>query len=172
MFNRRMRTLVPVTSQLLRPISIDHEQLLEKLRQRQERYQDQYDKHSRKLTELREGDTVWVEPVGPGQMVWKKAKVVGKYGRNSFIIELDGKQYRRSRVHLRKAQDIPRDEICMGPAISDTEEEFVTSEDESQSSNLNNSDQSNNEEIANDNSIQVLQKKEDVMVCAVIRATK
>lgn len=105
MFNRRMKTLVPVTSQLLRPEIIDPEQMAQKLRQRRERYQDQYDKHSRKLSDLQEGDVVWVEPVSPGQLVWKKAKVIRKYGRNSYIIELDGKQYRRSRVHLRKARD-------------------------------------------------------------------
>ena len=32
-----------------------------------------------------------------------ESKIVDTYGRNSFIIEIDGRKYRRSRVYLRKA---------------------------------------------------------------------
>ena len=60
------------------------------------------------------GDTVWVEHLGPGKSVWEKAKVVDTYGRNSFIIEIDGRRYRRSRVHLRKATcDLDKSECNM-----------------------------------------------------------
>ena len=52
---------------------------------------------------LKPGDTVWVEPLGPGKNVWENAKVVDIYGRNSLIIEIDWRRYHRSRVYLREA---------------------------------------------------------------------
>ena len=103
MFNRRMQTQVPTTIQLLQPTLFDDESLKSRLQERQEKYQSQYDKHSKKMITLKPGDTVWVEPLVSGKSVWEKAKVVDTYGRNSFIIKIDGRRYHRSRVHLRKA---------------------------------------------------------------------
>ena len=99
MFNRRMQTQVPTTIQFLQPTLFDDESL----KKRQEKYQSQYDKHSKKMIALKPGDTVWVKPLGHGKSVWQKANVVDYYSRNSFVIEIDGRRYRRSRVHLLKA---------------------------------------------------------------------
>ena len=130
MFHRRMRTQVPMTTQLLQPTLFDHESLTKQLRKRQEKYQNQYDKHSKKLISLKMGDAVWVEPLGPGKNIWEKGKVVESCGRNSFIVEIDGKQYRRSRVHLRKATSDPDEtggDLMMSATIpiSEDEEEVI-----------------------------------------------
>ena len=69
MFNRRMQIQVPTTTQSLHPTLFDNESLKRRLQERQEKYQSQYDKHFRKMIALKLGDTVWVEPLGPGKSV-------------------------------------------------------------------------------------------------------
>ena len=126
MFHRRIRTQVPMTAQLLQPTLFNQENLTRRLRERQEKYKTQYDKHSRKMIALKVGDVVWVEPLGPGKCIWEKGKVIDTYGRNSFIVEIDGKIYRRSRVHLRKATDDPNKavrDLRMSESIQISEDE-------------------------------------------------
>ena len=74
MFNRRMQTQVLTTIQLLQPTLFDDESLKRRLQERQEKYQRHYDKHFKKMIALKPGDTVWVEPLGPGKSVWEKSK--------------------------------------------------------------------------------------------------
>ena len=69
MFNRRMQTQVPTTNQLLQPTLFHDESLKRRLQEKQEKYQSQYDKHPKKMITLKPGDTVWVEPLGPGKGV-------------------------------------------------------------------------------------------------------
>ena len=128
-----MRTLVPVTSQLLEPIMTNRDEITSRLKQRQDRQRHDYNRRSRRLPALKEGDIVWVEPLVPGQNKWKTGKVITKDGVNSFIVEIGGKRYRRNRVNLRLAsQDFNKDETYMEPIISDeenTDEETVNRQD-------------------------------------------
>lgn len=143
MFNRRMRTQVPTTIQLLQPTLFNNNSLKMRLRERQEKYQSQYNQHSKKMVTLKPGDTVWVEPLGPGKNVWERGKVVDTYGRNSFIVEIRGRQYRRSRVHLRKATSNSNEVECnlhldeMTPITEDEENKAPDDKDDESNNGAN-----------------------------------
>ena len=102
--NRRTKTLLPVTSNLLKPeISVNRHRSLCVSQQRQKSY---YDKHSKDPCSLEEGDVVRMKPFH-GQH-WKKATVCKKLADRSYRVETsNGGAYTRNRVHLRKTTEQP-----------------------------------------------------------------
>ena len=76
LMNRRTRTLLPTTRELLRPrvptaVETDKRRLLH----RQEKQKTHYDRSAHDLPILEEGDTVRMRPFVPGSRVWRKAVV-------------------------------------------------------------------------------------------------
>ena len=104
LMNRRIKTLLPVTSNLLKPaISVNRHRSLCVSQQRQKSY---YDKHSKDLRSLEEGDVVRMKPFHGQQ--WKKATVCKRLADRSYRVETsDGGAYTRNRVHLRKTTEQP-----------------------------------------------------------------
>ena len=104
LMNRRTKTLLPVTSNLLKPeISVNRHRSLCVSQQRQKSY---YDKHSKDLRSLEEGDVVRMKPFHGQQ--WKKATVCKRLADRSYRVETsDGGAYTRNRVHLRKTTEQP-----------------------------------------------------------------
>ena len=104
LMNRRTKTLLPVTSNLLKPeISVNRHRSLCVSQQRQKSY---YDKHSKDLRSLEEGDVVRMKPIHGQQ--WKKATVCKRLADRSYRVETsDGGTYTRNRVHLRKTTEQP-----------------------------------------------------------------
>ena len=104
LMNRRTKTLLPVTSNLLKPeISVNRHRSLCVSQQRQKSY---YDKHSKDLRSLEEGDVVRMKPFHGQQ--WKKATVCKRLADRSCPVETsDGGAYARNRVHLRKTTEQP-----------------------------------------------------------------
>ena len=104
LMNRRTKTLLPVTSNLLKPeISVNRHRSLCVSQQRQKSY---YDKHSKDLRSLEEGDVVRMKPFHGQQ--WKKATVCKRLADRSYRVETsDGGAYARNRVHLRKTTEQP-----------------------------------------------------------------
>ena len=104
LMNRRTKTLLPVTSNLLKPeISVNRHRSLCVSQQRQKSY---YDKHSKDLRSLEEGDVVRMKPFHGQQ--WKKATVCKRLADRSYRVETsDGGAYNRNRVHLRKTTEQP-----------------------------------------------------------------
>ena len=104
LMNRRTKTLLPVTSNLLKPeISVNRHRSLCVSQQRQKFY---YDKHSKDLRSLEEGDVVRMKPFHGQQ--WKKATVCKRLADRSYRVETsDGGAYTRNRVHLRKTTEQP-----------------------------------------------------------------
>ena len=104
LMNRRTKTLLPVTSNLLKPeISVNRHRSLCVSQQRQKSY---YDKHSKDLRSLEEGDVIRMKPFHGQQ--WKKATICKRLADRSYRVETsDGGAYTRNRVHLRKTTEQP-----------------------------------------------------------------
>ena len=104
LMNRRTKTLLPVTSNLLKPeISVNRHRSLCVSQQQQKSY---YDKHSKDLRSLEEGDVVRMKPFHGQQ--WKKATLCKRLADRSYRVETsDGGAYARNRVHLRKTTEQP-----------------------------------------------------------------
>ena len=93
-----------------------------------------------KMIALKPGDTVWVKPLGRGKCMGE-SKVVDTYRRNSFIIEIDGRGYRRSRVlHRKSTSDLDKAECNMYPngiiPFRHEKADEATSEEKSRESNV------------------------------------
>ena len=65
-----------------------------------------YNRSSRDLAALEEGDIVRMKPLIQGQRVWKKALVNKRFDERSYEIETPEATYRRNRVHLRKTNEL------------------------------------------------------------------
>ena len=105
--SRRTKTLLPTTSNLLKPeVCIGRHSSLIAAQQRQAHY---YNQHSNDLEPLQNGDIVRIKPSGKGQKLWKQAVVNKKVGFRSYSVETSDGSYVRDRVHLRKSNEDPPD---------------------------------------------------------------
>ena len=105
LMNRRTRTLLPVTANLLIPRSIDAHTERMKLRDSQLKQKYYYDKHAHDLPVLEEGDTVRIKPVILGQKAWQKGQVTKRLDERSYEVTTPSGIYRRNRMHLRKTEE-------------------------------------------------------------------
>lgn len=61
-----------------------------------------YNRHTKPLTELKVGITVWVQPIRKGSSEWVKATVKKVVPCGSFVIQIEnGREARRTRRHLK-----------------------------------------------------------------------
>jgi transposase InsO family protein len=106
LFNRRTRTLLPTTANLLEPKtngSFMRKKLLKKKAEKQAEY---YNKGAKDLPVLEEGDTVRMKPHVLGEKVWKKGTVNKRLDERSYeILAENGNTYRRNRVHLKRTKE-------------------------------------------------------------------
>ena len=102
--NRRTRTLLPTTANLLKPKVIDER---DRMKQRVRKQADYYNNSAKTLTPLDEGDTVRMQPLIQGQKGWEKATVMRRLDERSYIVETPTGRYRRNRMHLRKTVENP-----------------------------------------------------------------
>ena len=100
LYSRRTRTLIPTAKTLLQQeITAD---VKAKKMDRQTAKSEHYNKTAKKLSELKRGDVVRIQPLDRHRKRWEKAKVVRKVNIRSYIVETeDGRTYRRNRRHLR-----------------------------------------------------------------------
>lgn len=100
LFNRRTNTLLPTSPKVLQPTVTDSQaqyHTASKLRQKQ-----YYDRGSKELSELQQGDVVRVRPMQKATE-WQKGIVERKVGIRSYEVRTEHNTYRRNRRHLRKA---------------------------------------------------------------------
>ena len=97
LFGRRCRTSLPVTKKLLKPrySTEDERERMTKCKQKQARY---YNKSTRQLPELSEGETVRVKC--PGEKTWTKGTCVRKVAQRSYDVQAENATYRRNRRQL------------------------------------------------------------------------
>ena len=100
--SRRPRNKIPVARDLLRPIAYDGESIRQQLEEHKQKQLFYYNRNaSVNLPPLLPGDPVRVQPA-PGARQWLPATVVKRHDApRSYVVEHQGKKYRRNRKHLR-----------------------------------------------------------------------
>ena len=101
LYGRRTRTRLPVAKTLLEPQVITN--VPDKIEMRKQKQKYYYDQHSHELSKLRDGDAIRVQL--PGDKQWSLGQVNGDVGNRSYLVEVNGKQYRRNRRWLRETSE-------------------------------------------------------------------
>ena len=100
LMSRRTKTLLPINEQLLQP-EIQNE-VTAKLQHKRQIAKKFYDKHAKALPELQIGQPVYVKPhTGHKSQPWKEGICRKKVSDRSYIITVEGHEYRRNRIDLR-----------------------------------------------------------------------
>jgi hypothetical protein len=103
MLNRRTKTLLPMSNRLLKPEL--HTNIAQKQERNQARQAFYYDKTSKELEPLKDGDVVRVKPQKRDPK-WIKAKVEKQVDVRSYQIRTeDGRVFRRNRRQLNKTPE-------------------------------------------------------------------
>ena len=102
LMGRRLRTTVPQTPKMLIPQRYDPQEVIGKLKERQERQKSYHDKSTRPLMPLKEGETVRIQE----DKKWKPAQVVKQLQEpRSYLVQTEKGTYRRNRRHLLKTEE-------------------------------------------------------------------
>ena len=104
MFGRRMRTLLPISKQLLKPET--QKGVSEKLKERKQVQSKHFNRGSKELPELQKNEIVRIQPSKQDRFGhWKKGKVLRKADVRSYIVRReDGMILRRNRRFLRTSK--------------------------------------------------------------------
>lgn len=102
LMSRRTRSNLPISEKLLNPEAPENSrEKLELVRKKQKFY---YDRHSKPLTPLIEGDEVRIRPYNLNNKEWKPASVIKRLDQRSYeVLTESGKVLRRNRVDIRKS---------------------------------------------------------------------
>ena len=100
MMNRRTKTTLPTSQNLLQPRLTGN--ISTSIAKKQAKQQHHYNRGAKTLAKLHEGERVKVQPFGLGQKKWSDGKVIREVRPRSYEIEADGRKYIRNRKHLRK----------------------------------------------------------------------
>ena len=92
-----LRTRLPVAKQVLTPQVIPD--VPEKIKMRKQKQKHYYDRHSHELPRLLDGDAIRMQL--PREKEWSLGRVIGEEGTRSYLVEVNGKHYRRNRKCLR-----------------------------------------------------------------------
>ena len=101
--SRSLRSILPTTSNHLKPNVVDPELAREKMEQKQATQRHYYNKGTRELKPLAKGEEVHIQTKSGN---WKPATVLGQQStpRSYTVRAKDGSQYRRNRRHLLKSR--------------------------------------------------------------------
>ena len=118
--SRRLRSVIPTTSQHLKPTVIDPSVVIERLKQKQALRKKQYDKGARELPSLRQNEQVRMQV----QNHWIPASVVQEASTpNSYVVQTpNGKIYRRNRKHLLKSDNQTNEHSAAGQQLGTLED--------------------------------------------------
>ena len=122
MLGRRTKTLIPTGGPLLK--QNDKELVKLQLKQNQERQSWYYNKKSKDLPPLAEGDVVRMRPYKIGDKSWQKGVVLRRLDERSYDVETDTDTVRRNRVDLKQT-------IETFPTVEDVSKEKSAKEVES-----------------------------------------
>ena len=104
-FNRRTRTLLPMSNKLLTQQHNSHETTRNAIQQQQKKQQGYFNRHAHDLPILEEGQSVRIQLFVNNKKVWKKGTVLQKLDSRSYEIEADNTIYHGNRVHLKKVDE-------------------------------------------------------------------
>jgi len=101
LMNRRTRTTLPTTERLLQPNVVEKEAEQSRLRNLKQRQAYYYNRNTKDLPPLQEGQTFRMKPFTQDK-TWQKATVQQRLDERSYLVEnKNGTVFRRNRVHLR-----------------------------------------------------------------------
>ena len=101
LYGRRARTQLPVAKKLLVPHVITG--VPEKIKVKKQKQKFYYDRHTRELPKLCDGDAIRMRL--PGKNEWSLGRVISDVGNRSYVVEVNGQQYRRNRRCLRTSPE-------------------------------------------------------------------
>ena len=104
LLGRRCKTQLPITKGLLKPQTVPPELVQKQRKKKQQIQSNSYNRGTRDLDPLEEGDVVRMRPFRLGQKSWEKGNVVKRHDERSYEIETELGSYRRNRVDLRLCQ--------------------------------------------------------------------
>ncbi|CAI5639180.1 unnamed protein product [Oreochromis niloticus] len=118
LMSRQTRAGIPVCSKLLAPIAKNTGQICDRLRNKRLRLKRHYDKSSRTLQPLQEGEVVRVQT----EKGYNKLGIVERKSKEprSYIIQVDGRTYRRNRRHILPVAEPPPPLRDYDPEYHDT----------------------------------------------------
>ena len=138
LLGRRTKTLLPISKELLMP---ENKSLYSKTRESIQRNKDKqakyYNRGTRELEQLKQGDTVRIEPKEKGKE-WTKARVEEPVNIRSYKVQTEeGTTYRRNRKSLRKTAESFDEKISDAFESIDPAEPAEHSKDTSESNDMN-----------------------------------
>jgi len=102
LFNRRARSLLPMTANLLAPQAVpDSERCQARLEQHKQRQAQYYNRGAIDLDPLKSEDTARLKPFQLGKREWQKGIVRKQLDERSYEVKMPYNVVRRNRVHLR-----------------------------------------------------------------------
>lgn len=124
LMGRRTKTLLPTAKILLKPEI--QKNVIENYYQTKEKQKYYYDRESKSLPNLNEGDVVRIKPDLP-RKEWRKGTCMKKVNPRSYKINCDGQILRRNRRHLIKTEEnvCDREEETLDSGITENPPETV-----------------------------------------------
>jgi hypothetical protein len=98
------KTLIPIKQFLLKPMAYDGERVQQSLTEKQKIQKKYFDRGSKTLTPLQEGDTVRIRCGN----TWEPARLVGESKQGEprlFVVTANNKEYRWNRKHILKTSE-------------------------------------------------------------------
>ena len=97
---RRTKTLLPTSEALLQPVIPT--QVEERITEKKQKIQRQYDKTAKELPALNVGEVVRMKPP-PGDLSreWKRGRCIKKLGERSYIVDVGGRAFQRNRKFIK-----------------------------------------------------------------------
>ena len=116
LMGRRTKTLLPTAQSLLMPKTTQPGIEKSQLKERQRAQAKYYNRNTRDLPTLSEGDVVRMKPFKLGAKSWPKAQVTARLDERSYTVETEnGTVYQRNRQHLKKTSESPIQPIQSDP---------------------------------------------------------
>ena len=165
MFGRHMRTLLPISQQLLKPEI--QKGVSEKLKERKQLHSKFFNRGSKELAELQKNDIVRIQPSKYDHVGrWRKGKVLRKFDVRSYLVRReDGTVLRRNRKFLRISKEAFDDIVEDLPDISPSTEEqgpaMVNHKGETETNGLSESEEkANKSEVSQSNTTEAQESYE------------
>ena len=103
LMQRRTKTRLPTTKQLLKPKI--NTQVMQQHHNRQQEQAKYYNRNAKDLPRLKRGDVVRIQPA-KYKKIWQKAVVEREVANRSYLVITEtGQRFRRNRAHLRKTEE-------------------------------------------------------------------
>lgn len=113
LMSRRLKSDPPVAPALLEPRVITG--VVDKLRHRKQVLKLIYDRAAKDLPELAVGEAVRMKPLPRDRTgIWRRGVCLQKEAPRSYLVEVEGSFYRRSRFDLRAAEPMPSQNPIVG----------------------------------------------------------